>query len=241
MTWQGLSRHLSILPSRHGLMPKNDCTGHMFAGRIFSAGLDDFESLIKRSDCLSSAERGRAHRFHRPADASAFIARRVFLREVLANALDVRPSDVEVAQASNGKPHVSCPKEGPWFNLSATTGRVVVALSRAGEVGVDVEWLGRPLDHIRLARRWFTPTEALRLERCTSVEGVGLEFTCTWTAREAAAKLTGEGMALALPRYEVIPDPVRVVRHDGGPTIPIELRVEPPYVVSIAWSSPISC
>ena len=95
-------------------------------------------------------------------------------------------------------------------------------MSQTGAVGVDIEWLERPVDHNGLAGRWFTPRETSWVEQCTSAEDASVRFMRIWTAREAAAKLTGEGMALSLGQHEVCIDPWRVVGLDGAPPISIE-------------------
>jgi 4'-phosphopantetheinyl transferase len=197
----------------------------------------DSESLTTRSSCLSSDELARAENFLRRADAAAFIARRVFLRETLAANLDVAPHDVTLDVSPSGKPELRHGKNPLWFSQSSTAGRTVVALSRNGKVGIDIERLDRLLDFGRMANRWFTEQEITRIERCGSEDTIRREFMGIWTAREAAAKLTGEGMARALPAHESFVDPMRIALPEGGLPIWIEVSVESPYFVSVAWSA----
>jgi len=209
-----------------------------FSGWVVNASARDFDSLVSRSACLSASEWTRVGRFHRHQDVTAFIARRVFLREVLATELGVSPQGLSLRLSSNGKPEFPDESSGLWFSQSSTSGLTVVALSREGEVGVDVENLERAVDHEGVARRWFRPHEISRIELCGSDEARRLEFMRTWTAREAAAKVTGEGMAFALSRHELVIDPLRVVSLDEESPSWIETRIDPPHVISVAWSSP---
>jgi len=194
-----------------------------------------FDSLTSRSDCLSADERRRVSGYRRSSDASAFVARRVFLREVLGAELGVGPRDIPLEIATSGKPGLPGERPEFWYSQSSTAGMTVVAVSRDGEVGIDVESTERSLDFDGLARRWFTRREVSRIKSCTSVSAMRREFMRTWTAREAAAKLTGEGMAHALPRHEVLVDPLRVTQLDGGPPMWVETRNESAHVLSVAW------
>jgi phosphopantetheinyl transferase len=221
-------------------VPDIEAPMRAFSGHIFNAATGDFDSLTSRSSCLSLSELKRAENYLRRPDAVAFIARRVFLRETLAAKLGVSPYDLTLDVSRNGKPELRHGKDHLWFSQSATTGRTVVALSRNGEVGIDIERLDRPLDFGRIANRWFTPQEVFRIEQCSSDDTMRFEFMRIWTAREAAAKLTGEGMALALPRHESFVDPMRVALRNGGLPKWIDVRIESPYLVSVAWSA-IEC
>jgi 4'-phosphopantetheinyl transferase len=228
------------MPWTREQVPGIDAPRRPFSGQVFSVTIGDFDFLTSRSSCLSLSELRRAENFRRRPDAAAFIARRVFLRETLAANLGVSPRDLTFDVSRNGKPELRHGKDHLWFSQSATTGRTVVALSRNGEVGIDIERLDRPLDFGLIANRWFTPQEVSRIEQCSSDDTIRLEFIRIWTAREAAAKLTGEGMALALPGHESFVDPMRVALPNGELPIWIDVSVESPYLVSVAWSA-IEC
>ncbi len=225
------------MPETREPVPGVDPPLRGFSGHVFSITTGDFDSLTSRSSCLSLSELRRAENFLRRPDAAAFIARRVFLRETLAANLGVSPRDVTLDVSPGGKPELRHEKNHFWFSQSATTGRTVLALSREGEVGIDIERLDRPLDYGRIANRWFTQQEVSRIERCSSDDTIRLEFMGIWTAREAAAKLTGEGMALALPRHESFVDPMRIALPEAGLPLWIDVSVESPYFVSVAWSA----
>ncbi|MCX5116654.1 4'-phosphopantetheinyl transferase superfamily protein [Micromonospora sp. NBC_00362] len=77
-------------------------------------------------------------------------------------------------------------------SVSRTAGLVVVAASRAGAVGVDVERI-RPLPALALARRWFPPTELAWLGDRPEA-GRTVDFLRLWTAKEAVGKALGRGL-----------------------------------------------
>lgn len=90
------------------------------------------------------------------------------------------------------------------FNLSHSCGWVAVALTAHGRVGLDIEMMKpeRPAD--RIASRFFSAEEA------QAVREKGAEwFYRLWTAKEAALKMTGEGLAGGLAA-------VRPLLYEGG-------------------------
>lgn len=231
--WRESLEHASTPQTREQVLGI-DAPRRAFSGDVFSLTFGDVD-VRNSCSCLSPSELRRAEKFFRRSDAAAFIARRVFLRETLAANLGVSPHDLTLDVSRNGKPRLCGGKHHLWFSQSSTSGRTVVALSRNGELGIDIERLDRPLDYARIANRWFTKQELSRMEQCSSDDAIRLEFMRIWTAREAAAKLTGEGMARALPRHESFVDPMQVVLRDGGLPISIDVSVEPPYLMSVAY------
>ena len=61
-------------------------------------------------------------------------------------------------------------------------------------------------------------------------------LTFLYHGLEHAGVLTGEGIASAIERYELLTHPPRVVcRADEG-VIPVEITVDLPYVTAVVWS-----
>lgn len=80
------------------------------------------------------------------------------------------------------------------FSITHCSGFVACALEDgdAPKVGLDAECLGTQTERsMRLvAHRWFTPSEQADFEASFSEEN----FLSIWTAKEAAAKFTGNGL-----------------------------------------------
>ncbi len=70
---------------------------------------------------------------------------------------------------------------------------MLFAASRHAVVGVDVERVDTGADVVRLARRFFSPGEALALSRLPDDERPGAFFRI-WTAKEAVLKGAGGGV-----------------------------------------------
>lgn len=91
----------------------------------------------------------------------------------------------------SGKPVAGDGAAGPSVSISHTAGVVAVAVCARGPLGVDVERVGRPRP--RVAGRVFAEQDAAALAALPESEQP-LAFTRLWTAAEACAKLTGEGL-----------------------------------------------
>ena len=93
----------------------------------------------------------------------------------------------EIAIADRGKPYFL---NGTWhFSISHTKKHVFCALSRR-PVGLDAEEMDRKVD-LRLAERILSPSEKRRFDAAADQQAALLRL---WVLKEAAAKLTGEGL-----------------------------------------------
>ena len=96
---------------------------------------------------------------------------------------------------------------GVHFNISHSRDRLMIAVSRMGPVGVDIEHL-RPIDAGWLTRSWFSRGERrewLRLPPASRLEA----FFHGWARKEAFLKATGFGMAMPLDSFSVSLHPRR--------------------------------
>ncbi len=152
-----------------------------------------------RADFLSTAERERSAKFRRDRDRQAFIARRVFLREILARYLGADPAAIEFVRGEFGKPRVK--GAGLHFSASHSSGLALIAVSRTLEIGVDVERIDPEIDRENVARHFFCGGEIHVAD--ASAE----EFFRIWTRKEAYVKAMGVGFSLAPETFDVSMDP----------------------------------
>jgi phosphopantetheinyl transferase len=106
---------------------------------------------------------------------------------------------------------------GVHFSLAHSGDHVLVAVTRAGPVGVDVEQLKPMTDYRRLDRTTLTADEAAALR---AAGGRPLAFLGTWVRKEAVTKAVGTGMAT--PQRDV-----RITEHDGSQRPPRRGRCRP--------------
>jgi 4'-phosphopantetheinyl transferase len=151
---------------------------------------------------LSEAEKCRADAIVCAKTRKNFVLSRVGIRFIAGKYLGEKIPVCDFVLSGDGKPHL----EGLGdlhFNLSHSGDEVAVAFSRS-PVGFDIETKVRRVNCGGLARRFFTESEARR------VEGAGGEmrevFFGIWTAKEAVLKLEGRGIAGGLQRAVVESD-----------------------------------
>ena len=93
----------------------------------------------------------------------------------------------EILVADRGKPYFA---EGTLhFSISHTKSHVFCVLSER-PVGIDAEEMDRAVN-LRLAEKILSPTERIRFEQAQDKQSALLKF---WVLKEAAVKLTGEGL-----------------------------------------------
>lgn len=167
---------------------------------------------------LPDDERRRARRFVFERDRQRFVFAHRVLRATLARYLAIPPRAVEFTAAPHGKPLLAAGHgAGLEFNMSHSDRAVLIAVSGAGPVGVDIEAVRDMRDRDDIARRTFAAAEFERLCRLDAGDRTTAFFNC-WTRKEAFVKALGEGLSHPLDRFEVTlapGEPARLV-HIGG-------------------------
>ena len=114
----------------------------------------------------------------------------------------------QIAVTDRGKPYFL---DSPWhFSISHTKKHAFCALSEA-PVGIDGEEADRGIN-LRLAEKILSPSEKAQFDRAEDKRAALLKF---WVLKEAAAKLSGEGLK-GYPNHTnfSLEDP-RVLETDG--------------------------
>jgi 4'-phosphopantetheinyl transferase len=169
---------------------------------IWRVGLQQQPRYVERAfSLLSPEEIGSIDRVVEPHRTRRLLAR-ASLRAVLSRYLGVSPADVDFTYGPHGKPLLAGRQSSPVeFNLSTTGDVCLIAVSRTGAVGIDVEEVAPLPDMGRIARRFFAAAEAAALG-----PGDGTDvrrFLRYWTAKEAYAKGLGAGLSLPLAQIAV--------------------------------------
>ena len=114
----------------------------------------------------------------------------------------------EIQVTDRGKPYFP---DSPWhFSISHTPVHAFCALSRE-PIGIDAEELDRIINP-RLAEKILSPPEFARYEASADKNRTLLTF---WVLKEAAAKLTGEGLQGYPNHTDFSPEDPRVTEIDG--------------------------
>lgn len=196
---------------------------------------------------LDEATRERIELLARPDDRRRSTVAHALLRRRASALLGVPPAEVVVRRrcaacgaTDHGRPELA-PVAGapapPAVSLAHAGRLAVVALSAAGEVGVDVEPADGEADWVRLRGHVFAGDEWAATERATDP---GAARLAAWTRKEAAAKATGHGVALGLERIRVAERPDRDEWHavalpDGLGAMRVrDVAIDDAHVASVA-------
>ena len=167
-------------------------------------------------ELLADDERERAGRYlHVPA-REQFVAARAGLRLILAGYLALDSARIAFTHGPAGKPALAH-WPGLHFNVSHSADVALIAVTRRGEVGVDVERVRPFANDLGMAERFFSPYETGVL-RSLEGERRRAAFFHAWTRKEAYLKARGQGLSYGLERVEVtlLPEEAaRFLRIDG--------------------------
>lgn len=160
---------------------------------------------------LSPEERERAGRYHFDSDRSLYIAGRAGARHLIAAyAGNVDPASLRFVAGEHGKPALEHAPDPLDFNWSHSGELAIFAITRAGQVGVDVERTARFADIDAIAERVFSERE-LATYRLHEGDERRIAFFNGWTRKEAFIKATGEGLTRALKGFDVAISPAETV------------------------------
>ena len=153
---------------------------------------------------LSDDERVRAQRFRFVKDRTHFIAARGWLRAILGRYLLKEPQTLSFSYNAHGKPSLAeMPEsESLSFNVTHARGMALYAITRNRAIGVDLEYIQRPMEWESIAERFFSPYEVSML-RAVPPDRRHIAFFNCWTRKEAYIKARGLGLSLALDQFDV--------------------------------------
>jgi 4'-phosphopantetheinyl transferase len=211
---------------------------------VWRATLDETPSPIDSFlHTLAADERTRAERFHFPRDRERFIVARGVLRAILGLYSNSAPECVSLRYSSHGKPHLASESGGAaiHFNISHSHGVALYAVTRAREVGIDLECIRSDLAVQQIAERFFSHREIATLHALPTDLREAAFFRC-WTRKEAYIKAKGEGLSLPLDEFDVSltpGEPAALLRTQRDPDEAHrwslqELTPAPGYVAALA-------
>lgn len=173
-----------------------------------------FSQLLSRSfgmtpdqghQLLTLEETERLERFVFEKDQWCLLASRKLTRDMFIRIHpSTRWSDWIWTPDEMGKPQLIHPEySAQWrFNMAHTRNAVATLISQEQAVGVDLESWDRPVQHLELAKRFFSKEEhnALR-EFEEEPEELQRRFFAYWTLKEAFVKALGLGLRFPLDAF----------------------------------------
>ncbi len=145
---------------------------------------------------LDEVERNRAARFIREQDRQRYVLAHGGLRAILSQYLERSPRAISLTRTEAGKPVVTKDTQehsGITFNVSHSHTRALIAVSKAQEIGVDLESVRPEVDVAKLSERYFTRSEHAVITQATD-EQRAMIFFRHWVAKEAILKAEGIGL-----------------------------------------------
>ncbi|MCC0176968.1 4'-phosphopantetheinyl transferase superfamily protein [Waterburya agarophytonicola K14] len=172
---------------------------------IWRTNLDLSEQLVTElATCLSKDEIARASKFRFLADKRRFIVARSILRHLLGDYLGISPENLVFNYGDRGKPQLKkCSMAHPLqFNISHSHEYVLYGFTTNHLIGVDIEYLRKMPDALKIARRFFSPRE-FQLIASLKDEHQEKVFLKLWTAKEAYLKAVGVGLSGSLASVDL--------------------------------------
>ncbi len=153
---------------------------------------------------LTPAERARAAGFHFDIHRHRWSCCRSALRTLLGSYRGCDPLEVALDLGPQGKPYLS--GDPLSFNLSHSGDHALIAVTRRGPIGVDLELIRPDRDLRGIAARFFAQEEGDILRTYPEDRFTRGFFRC-WTSKEAVVKAHGQGLSLPLDQFVVSVDP----------------------------------
>ena len=167
---------------------------------------------------LSAAERERAARFATDPLRNRWLHGHVAMRTILARELAIPARDIAYLTGEHGKPQLAWHGPPPVdFSFSDVESIALLAVSRGGPVGVDVETVRENVAITPISESRFAIAERDAVRDAPESERAA-RFYRIWTRKEAALKAIGVGLSQGLARFSV---PVAATEQTAVPlTIP---------------------
>lgn len=152
---------------------------------------------------LDSDEQARARRIANPQKQARQIEAQGRLRIILGKAVNAAPEQLRFSRHAHGKPYLP-DFPGFAFNLSHTSDRMAVVMSRGCRVGIDIEACKPRTNLAALADKCLGAEEKKYWQALPAAEQLH-SFYRFWTLKEAFVKAVGQGLSLGLQRCIIDP------------------------------------
>jgi 4'-phosphopantetheinyl transferase len=165
-------------------------------------GIHDPALLQAYDALLTGEERARGARYVFEQHRHQHLVTRALVRTALSRYAPVAPEAWRFAANAHGRPEVVGPAAATdlRFNLSHSDGLIACLVARGVDVGVDVENTARPVDHLAIGERFFSPAEFAALAALPSASRPA-GFYQYWTLKESYIKARGLGLSLPLAAF----------------------------------------
>lgn len=151
---------------------------------------------------MSPSEIERAQRFRHEPSRICYLLTRRLVRETLSELGGRAPGEWRFRIGEHGRPSLenpTSPVEDLDFNIAHSREKIVLAVTKRGRIGVDLEPSNRRVDHESVASRFFNKVECADLEELDE-DRRRRRFLQLWVLKEAWLKADGRGLSAGLHR-----------------------------------------
>lgn len=144
---------------------------------------------------LSQPEQDKVDRYRLSKSKHTALITRSFIRLLLSQYAPIAPDQWQFSVSDLGKPELIDPPLPLRFNLSHNDEMIICAICLEKDIGCDIENLSRKISVNAIAKRFFSPQEALLIKASPT------RFFEYWTLKEAFVKATGLGISQGLETF----------------------------------------
>ncbi len=192
---------------------------HVWLG--FLPNIHDFALLNAYRLLLNAEESHRQARFVFSSDRHSYLVTHAMLRIVLSKYAPIQPQAWHFLSNEYGRPEIgnADPSARQFnFSISHSHGLVVVAVTRAPAMGVDVEEVRTRPAPVEVADRYFASQEILAL-RALPENRQSDRFYEYWTLKEAYLKARALGLSIPLDQFSFQFEGDRAVHFSTEPSL----------------------
>jgi 4'-phosphopantetheinyl transferase len=160
------------------------------------------ELTARYRELLTEQERQQERRFYFAKDSSRYLLTRALVRTVLSRYVPLAATAWRFEPSVYGRPTITNDHElvhDLSFNISHTNELIVLAVTRDGPIGIDVEWMRREIS-LEVANRYFSPIEVAGLQALPAARQKR-RFLDLWTLKESYIKARGMGLSIPLSKF----------------------------------------
>lgn len=151
---------------------------------------------------LAPDEVARADRIVVPGKREQSIVARGTLRTLLSEYTGVPAARLAFDYEEKGRPFLRDGSLSTSFNVTHSGDLALIAVTREGVIGVDVERIDPSVELLAIGGRFFSATEHAQLAACSEADRPLAFFRC-WTRKEAYLKARGTGLHTPLDQFDV--------------------------------------
>lgn len=212
---------------------------------LWEYDLSDIANDFDPAQCttqLNISERQRYDNFKNELSRLRFLIGRYMIKNILADYLNIKPQEITIGLADNGKPYLknSHHYQGLDFNLTHSGDKIILAVFGGGKIGVDIECLDRKVNFDQISRHFFHADE-YEILRLIKEKYRKIHFFKLWTLKEAAVKLLDESILSHSKKLKInICEKTDVVQNIiiSNRKINLKMMNHPEnHITSIAWDN----